>query len=188
MEVIISIFVLTVGILSAVALISASIKNSIDARNQIIAAGLAQEGAELVRNVRDNNWASDYGAFKEGFTTDNKENCRIDKNYSSDYFECNDNADSKKLYYHESGSDKGFYTHTADGGTETKFKRKIAFKYFNNTGGETLIVNDIVKAEVSTVVIWGNDFPEDLDNCTIGNKCLLVKSVLTEWKYGLNNN
>lgn len=55
-EVVISIFIISVGLVSSIALISVSLRDSIDSRKQMIASLLAQEGAELVRNIRDNNW------------------------------------------------------------------------------------------------------------------------------------
>jgi len=54
-EVLIAAFILTVGVVSAVTLLTRSIVDTIDSRNLVIASQLAQEGTELVRNQRDNN-------------------------------------------------------------------------------------------------------------------------------------
>jgi len=56
LEVIIAIFVITIGIIGVANLISYSISGVAVAKSQIIAAALAQEGLEIVRNIRDSNW------------------------------------------------------------------------------------------------------------------------------------
>jgi len=60
LEVIIAIFVITIGIIGAVNLISYSISSVAVAKSKIIAANLAQEGMELVRNIRDTNWLKQF--------------------------------------------------------------------------------------------------------------------------------
>lgn len=55
-EVIISVFVISVGLIASVGLISTSLSGSMDSRKQIVASLLAQEGIEQIRNIRDNNW------------------------------------------------------------------------------------------------------------------------------------
>lgn len=56
-EVLLSAFLLTAGIATVMSLFTASHRSSYDTRNIIIASGLAQEGVEVVRNIRDNNLA-----------------------------------------------------------------------------------------------------------------------------------
>lgn len=55
-EVIIAAFVIIIGIIGAMSLITYSISNVAIGKSQIIAASLAQEGMEIVRNIRDSNW------------------------------------------------------------------------------------------------------------------------------------
>lgn len=55
MEVLIAIFIMVAGLMAITALYSRSLKRSFENRDQIIAAGLAQEGVELIRNKRDTN-------------------------------------------------------------------------------------------------------------------------------------
>lgn len=55
-ESLVAITVLTVGVSSAIATLSQSVGLTPKIRNKVIAAHLAQEGIELVRNIRDNNW------------------------------------------------------------------------------------------------------------------------------------
>ena len=76
-EVLLAGFVLTVGLLSISALMAKSLKNSFENRDSIIAVELAQEGVELVRNVRDNSFIADADGFAK--FSGNK-HCRIDYN------------------------------------------------------------------------------------------------------------
>jgi Tfp pilus assembly protein PilV len=57
-ETMIAMFVLVVGILAALGLITSSMRRSMESRDYIVGAALAQEGIELVRNIRDNNLVS----------------------------------------------------------------------------------------------------------------------------------
>jgi len=58
-EVMVAIFVITIGIIGAVNLVNYSISSVIIGKSQVIAANLAQEGVEIVRNIRDSNWVED---------------------------------------------------------------------------------------------------------------------------------
>jgi prepilin-type N-terminal cleavage/methylation domain-containing protein len=55
-ELMVAAFVLTVGIAGAYVAISGPIHYTRDSMNKITAAYLAQEGVEIVRNIRDENW------------------------------------------------------------------------------------------------------------------------------------
>lgn len=55
-EVTVSIYILAMGLLGLMSLLHQSLKTQDINKNTIIAAQLAQEGVELVRGVRDNNW------------------------------------------------------------------------------------------------------------------------------------
>jgi type II secretory pathway pseudopilin PulG len=55
-ETIVAISILTIGILGISFLISSQISSTHFSKNKLIAAYLAQEGIEIVRNIRDTNW------------------------------------------------------------------------------------------------------------------------------------
>ncbi len=172
-EVLITIFVVAFGILGTINLIAVVAKNTLESRDQIIAMELAQEGLELVRNIRDTNILKEKSdVFSEGFPNLSDHPCTIDKD--SDRLEnCNNNINKKKIYYHSNG----FYTHN-DTGTETKFKRKIVLKYYNDDGNETNNLHETVKVEVESRVYWQAADPSD---CTIKNKCYAVKGTLIQY-------
>ncbi len=56
MEVMLSVSILSMGIVASFALIASSMAKFSSASNKIIASNLAQDGIERVRNVRDDNW------------------------------------------------------------------------------------------------------------------------------------
>ncbi|MCD4760505.1 prepilin-type N-terminal cleavage/methylation domain-containing protein [bacterium] len=55
-EIVIALAVFTVGIMAAFTLSLSNINNARDNYNRVVAANLAREGLEMVRNTRDNNW------------------------------------------------------------------------------------------------------------------------------------
>jgi len=58
LETIVVLFIVSVGLISIVNLTISSLKAQTLNRNTLIAYQLAQEGLELIRNVRDTNWLS----------------------------------------------------------------------------------------------------------------------------------
>jgi prepilin-type N-terminal cleavage/methylation domain-containing protein len=54
-EMLVVIFVMGIGLVGALSFFNANINNQVEAKNELIAAGLAQEGVDLVRNIRDWN-------------------------------------------------------------------------------------------------------------------------------------
>jgi len=56
MEVVISIFIFSIGLVATGSLIVSSLNVNMMSRDRIIALNLAREGIEAVRNMRDTNW------------------------------------------------------------------------------------------------------------------------------------
>lgn len=56
MEVIVSLAIIITALISVITLISSGVSGIAFSKTKITAFGLAQEGLEIVRNVRDNNW------------------------------------------------------------------------------------------------------------------------------------
>lgn len=163
LEIMLSFFLITVGIIASLALIGGGIKQSAEAKNQSIANGLAQEGVELVRNIRDNNWASGVASFAK--ITPNSNVCRVDKDYAYPADMLCNNSSLKVLKIDANG----VYQHSA--GTDTKFKRKI----ITSTGAPLII---------TSLVWWGSvDFSAATDtaNCTAMNSCVYASVSLSRW-------
>jgi prepilin-type N-terminal cleavage/methylation domain-containing protein len=55
-EIIISIFILTVGIVTVVGLITTNVRAMRVVKNSVLAAQLSQEGIEVIRAIRNTNW------------------------------------------------------------------------------------------------------------------------------------
>lgn len=70
LEIIIAISLLAVGIAGAVALISRTISVGSVVRNQLVAWHLAQEGMEVVYNIRNTNW-TEQSAWDDGLVDGN---------------------------------------------------------------------------------------------------------------------
>jgi len=54
-EMLVVIFVVGVGLVGALSFFNINLNNQFEVKNELIAAGLAQEGVELVKNIRDYN-------------------------------------------------------------------------------------------------------------------------------------
>lgn len=157
-EVLLSVFLVTIGLVAAIGLISKGMLTSIDARNQLIASGLAQEGIELVRNIRDNNWQNTDPAASSFTNITVGNNCRIDKDYSGGAIDCS--ASSKRLYING-----GFYTHTA--GSATRFQRELT-------------ISGTTERVVTSFVSWNGAVPpSNIANCSVTNKCAYAQITLS---------
>ena len=157
-EVMLSVFILGVTLVTVSQLFVSGLKNFADTRDSIIASMLAQEGIELVRNARDNNWAKGNNSFS-GFSNGT---CVIDINNPT----CVPvtNVNQKKLRYNN-----GFYVH-GSGGVGTRFRRSIKIGVFGS----------IMVASVQ--VLWDPSVSfTNNPNCTIAHKCAFSSVVLTKW-------
>ena len=132
-EVLTAIFLIVAGLIGVLSIISQTISFTSLSSSKLVASYLAQEGIEIVRNVRDGNWLEQEG-WKTGLA---------DGDWQADYndlalFNYNDNNFLKI-------DSSGFYSY--DSGNNTKFKRKITIK--QETDAEN---NEYLK--VSVEVMW----------------------------------
>jgi len=125
LEIIIAIFIIVLGLISVLSLIMQNIQVQYINKNMLIASQLAQEGVELVRNVRDNNWQKGYD-WLYGNGSDSDTDIVQDGEYAIDYegniYNIDDISDAG-LYI----NDDNFYTHDDNSGTasSTIFYRLI---------------------------------------------------------------
>lgn len=170
-EVMLSVFLLSAGMFAAISLIGGALRESLDSRNQLIASLLAQEGVELVRNIRDNNWASGAPDSFSNMPTATADNCVI--NYNSAALlngNCARTITQETLSYNG-----GFYNTGA--AAPTKFKRKIVIVY------DTGAFSTANTATLTSMVIWKDDFPlTGIAGCTTGAGCSYAEATLTRWK------
>ncbi|MBA3047479.1 prepilin-type N-terminal cleavage/methylation domain-containing protein [Patescibacteria group bacterium] len=116
LEVMIAVLIITMGMIGVLSLVLQNIQVQYINKNDLIASQLAQEGLELVRNIRDENWL-DGNAYDSGIVGDGT--------YTIDYtFAINDlinSIDDVGAKLNINGA--GFYIHGA--GSATPFYRLI---------------------------------------------------------------
>ncbi|MEX2145041.1 MAG: prepilin-type N-terminal cleavage/methylation domain-containing protein [Candidatus Spechtbacterales bacterium] len=110
LEVIISVFILSIGTLTVLGLISDSLQVVSVTKKAVIAANLAQEGIEAVRGIRDGNWIQGE-SYDNGLTSG--DSC-VNYNSTSLISPCADST----IYWNGSK-----YSHS--GGSATDFLRTI---------------------------------------------------------------
>ena len=150
MEMMVVISITTIGLLGISSLVVQNQRAQSVNKNYIIGSMLAQEGLELIRNIRDNNWlnlsANDWNDDLN--SVDNDLTFIIDLEGRAFL---NDNPDDlsndlTKLYIDATNND--FYTHFPDGtnNQETDFRRLITIT--EDGVGNYIIVNSTVSRPV----------------------------------------
>lgn len=131
MEVITAVFVITVGLVGVINVVQQIIDYNRVLSSRLIGAYLAQEGIEIVRNIRDTNWLEG-DPWDDGLGPGNHEADYDDhslRDFSSDHF---------------LSIDGGFYKYSL-AGTPTPFKRKI-----------NITPDGANKLKVTVEVNWGD--------------------------------
>lgn len=191
-EVLLSSFILTVGLVTIMSLFSASHRQSLDARNIIIATNLAQEGAEIARNIRDNNlafrlrnWTT--GANCSAYTTPpfpsgacdpfnnfpNGANRRCTASYGDTGFNCSNPSFVLGL----DGS--GLYQHGA-GVAGSRFSRVLRIDHLG--GSSDTRIQSFVLWQAASALPNGSGANGAVSWCTPANKCVYTELFLNSWK------
>ena len=114
LEMIVAIFIVTVALIGIMSLIHRSIVSAQISYSKLTAAYLAQEGLEIIRNIRDSNWLAQ----------SQNPNIPWDQNLNIGEWEVSYTDFTLTPYQGRNLKiDGGFYNYTR--GIETKFKRKI---------------------------------------------------------------
>jgi prepilin-type N-terminal cleavage/methylation domain-containing protein len=203
-EIVIAIFILSlclVAILSAFSVVTILTSDSAD---RLTGAYLAQEGMEIVRNIRDTNWLdmdfcasnptdatciSNPPAWATGLTTVGACGNTI-TGCEADYTSASMSGNSGE--YLKIDDINGFYNYTSD--TNTKFKRKIIIDYAKDAGNNP--INYIIKVTVK--VSWNekatilnpwvsadNCCPDSTNpSCPVNvSNCVTTEETLYNWYY-----
>jgi prepilin-type N-terminal cleavage/methylation domain-containing protein len=117
-EILIAITVMTLGVVGFHAAITRVASLTFSNSDRFIASRLAQEGIELVSNIRDTNWVEK--------TSPNWDDGLANNGYRVQYNKEELLADSDTPLKIDS---KGFYNY--DNGDDSKFKRKITITHIN---------------------------------------------------------
>lgn len=135
LEIITVLGIISVGLLGISTLVIQSMQAKNVNQNYLVASMLAQEGIELVRNIRDENWLVDRSSWKYGDAPAGDFDIVQDKKYVIDYgngipavikdqggANVNDITDpGARLYLNSSG----FYTHNSTNASSTPFSRLV---------------------------------------------------------------
>lgn len=124
-EVVVSATIFIVAMFGVTALISLNIANAALLRNRLIAANLAQEGIEIVRNIRDNNFLAPDDPPVLWDQNLDEGDWRVD--YASQNLTVLET--NPPLYFH-SGS--GLYDYSSVDGTLSVFSRRINIEKIND--------------------------------------------------------
>jgi Tfp pilus assembly protein PilV len=119
-EVIVAISIVTIGMIGVSSLVIQNIQAQYINKNILIASGLAQEGLELVRNVRDENWLISGNSWSQDLTGDGTYAIDYRGRSSIDMAANNLNSAAARLYL----DSNGLYSHQSSG-TATNFYRLI---------------------------------------------------------------
>lgn len=161
LEVILAISVLTLAIGGSFGLLQQTLSAASLSNSKLIAVYLAQEGIEIARNIRDNNWLNQRTipglSWKEGLNIGPNE-----ASYDSALISLI--GDARNLYIDDTN---GFYNYN-ENGTKTKFKRIITI---TETGDDAL--------DVAVNVQWQEKIG--------GTQSIEVREILYNW-YGYDEN
>lgn len=148
-EVLVVIFVLGIGLVGALSFFNINLNNQFEAKNELIAAGLAQEGADLVRNKIDFEKlkGTSWSAIVSSLRTVPGPGCKyIDYGSLGGTHLCSSGNDSVCF--------SGGRYQQCPGGTDIGMKRKLDITYNADTSltvictvswnGRTTVSNDVI--------------------------------------------
>jgi type II secretory pathway pseudopilin PulG len=199
-EIVISIFILSftvVGIFNAFSIMTILTSDSAD---RLTATYLAQDGMEIVRNIRDNNWLNmdAYCETNPDCTTNNDyswvdyltsgstnyslnctNGCEADYTTNTGVAGAFAMAPSASRYLFIDNTN-GFYNYT--GGTPTRFQRKIIIEPIQDVDGKS---DHIIKVTVQVswnkkATILSDNYPAGVGNCDPHN-CISAVETLYDW-------
>lgn len=147
LETVVILFIVAVGLLSILSLSIESLKSQSINRNTLIAYNLAQEGIELIRNVRDTNWIENtasspvaWNRYIEGSVSGNK--YRIDYSY---FYPVSVTSLSETQLQLATSTNEDFYLHST-GSPDSIFKRMITI-VATSTSAPSSTVTSLVQWE-----------------------------------------
>ena len=114
MEVIISVAIIVSALVVSIVLVSYSVSGTTASKTKIIATNLTQEGLEIVRNIRDNNWLVGKTGPDDGQTDwrdglgEGQWRVQYDQQNLLSYSSAMLRKNSNGFYQYSSGSNTGF--------------------------------------------------------------------------------
>lgn len=191
-ETIVAIGLLTTGIIAGLAAAISALSASDQSLQQIVAANLAREGAEVVRTIRDSNWYS--GALSNcdsWFGTNNNQQCyqtwdngiagsAAGTNYRATF---NPSSNNWNLTTTPGGSQTRLYlrsdgTITHNGIGSWQYSRLINIR--RDTVAPFSVNNP--RLHVKSTVWWNNKHCPQVDDPALSTCKVIVDEYLTNWR------
>jgi len=153
-EVVIALFVLTVAVIGVYNAFSIMAVATAQMSDRFTAAYLAQEGIEIIRNMRDNNWLKDPQVDWTAGLLCGSPPCHWQADYTTGTsapgaFPLQDwSGNDETGGSHLNINSNSFYYYDLSNPNETKFRRKITIDSVRNSANET------VALKVSATVFW----------------------------------
>jgi len=176
-ELVIAIFILSFAVVGVFSIFSMTVILTSDASMRLTGTFLAQEGMEIVQNVRDTNWLKmDAQALAGTVTTTWLDDMSCSSGCEADY-----RATALSPWgdnFLEINSATGFYVYNENDSTETKFKRKIIVEPI--TGID-------YAAKVTVQVSWDEKpnilyrTAREAGACDSTSNCITVEKIFYDW-------
>ena len=189
-ELVISIFILAIAVIGIFSAFSIVVILTSDAADRLTGTYLAQEGMEIVRNIRDTNWLKMDAEDPVSTTWLDKFNVCAQQGCEADYTSGLDSVESFSMSPWNSRSlyinSNGFYNYLD--GVETKFKRKIIIVPVSNVDYVAKIFVQVSWLEKPNIlnrerILAGSPDPKhptDLFKCNPAN-CIMAEMTLYDW-------
>ena len=140
-EVIVAVSILSTGIVASTALINRTISAGLVVRNQLVAVNLAQEGMEVIHNIRHTNWIED-AEWDDGLIPGNS--CvQFDSTELINPGTCGDINPNERMLYISNDGAKINYTHGPTP-TPANFFRHINISSGDDNGTPYKLINSTV--------------------------------------------
>lgn len=191
-EIIIAIFVSGIALAGIFGAFSVATILASDSVNRITATYLAQEGMEIVRNIRDTNWLR-----MDALGCENSADCEGQATWL-DYIDpaicssgCKADFSSTELFAHSPGEylyidANGFYGYYQSNASKTEFQRRIKINRVLDTDGkDDHIINVTVEISWDQKATLLNPFIT-ADICSDYN-CIKTEEILYNWYNYINH-
>lgn len=155
-ELLVTILLVSVGLIGIIAFFNASLQSNAEIKNELIAAGLTQEGLELVRNIVEYNSLNGY----DWWYNICEKNCKADKTNNQckaiDYTSLSDhNCENKIAICFDSSAARYYECPNSGHSNQTKYSRDIdVYGIDMNGGGIDLDLGDCMNVTVK--VTWND--------------------------------
>lgn len=171
-ELILAIFILSVGIIGVFYAFSQITILTSASQDRLTAAYLAQEGAEIIRNIRDGNWINYAEDWQENlYNCETGAGCQLDYTSARTSFLRPYTIEGDYLNIDSSG----FYSYNS--GAQTKFKRRVKIDILSDDAIDAIKISVYVSwDEKATIMGDGHSASE-----CVSSNCMTLQDTLFNW-------